>query len=133
MAKCANNKCSKEVVSVKGKRARKTCSNSCRQLFLKQRVEKSKLSKVVTIAREEWERLKSLDDRTNTLINASMGRDSCGINLDEVDKIENKQLKELTPLATKTDKIENLPPVKMDGENSIDFAARKNEWKSKNG
>jgi hypothetical protein len=42
------------------------------------------------------------------------------------------QSKELTPLATTTDKIENLPPVRMKGENSIDFATRKNEWKSKN-
>ena len=100
MAKCANNKCSNEVVSLKGKRARLTCSDSCRQIFLKQRVAESKLSKVVTIAREEWERLKGLDDRTNPLINAARARDACGINFDEVTRSEIEQQKELSTLAS---------------------------------
>jgi hypothetical protein len=117
---------------------------------LKQRVAESKLSRVVMLNNEQWDKfvktceikdlalLKNVSNITSVSISDKIGNITIFKKFDEssadtlkIDEIG--QSKELTPLATKTDKIENLPPVKMDGENSIDFAARKNEWKSKNG
>jgi endogenous inhibitor of DNA gyrase (YacG/DUF329 family) len=100
MAKCANNKCDKEVVSIKGKRARKTCSDSCRVLFWKQQAEASKISKVVTIAREEYDSLIQLRD--NPLINAKRSIDGSSADTLKMDEIG--QSKELTTLASTTPK-----------------------------
>lgn len=57
MANCLNKLCGKEVAQVKGKRQRRTCCDSCRQLFYKQSREDSKGSKMVSVDRAVYDAL----------------------------------------------------------------------------
>lgn len=54
MAKCLNKGCDNEVVSQEGKRARRTCSDSCRQQLWQKNNTKKRFIKVPI---EEWEKL----------------------------------------------------------------------------
>ena len=54
MAKCLNESCSNEVVNKEGKRARRTCSDSCRQKLWQKNNTKQRFIKVPI---EEWEKL----------------------------------------------------------------------------
>ena len=56
MAKCLNEGCSNEVVNKEGKRARRTCSDSCRQKLWQKNNTKHRFIKVPI---DEWELLMS--------------------------------------------------------------------------
>lgn len=65
MAKCLNEGCSNEVVNKEGKRARRTCSDSCRQKLWQKNNTKQRFIKVPI---DEWELLMS------ERVSASMSR-----------------------------------------------------------
>ena len=128
MAKCLNLDCSNEVISQEGKRAKKFCSNTCRQKSWQKNKQESKFIKIVY---EEWKRLTDLE---NGLLKKAIEVTTI--------PIRDKMRTELMPLIRitpdfKKESVVNVPLNKefrpiMKGESGLDYSIAKREWKLNN-
>lgn len=137
---CANPKCGKELIHVEGRKKKKYCDSKCKLADWQRLHPVKSVPKFKMIPVSEWEALQSKlkEKQANTSQEENKEDVGAGNALGEEFKTtlaglagavkDNGLLgKELEDLARRN----NHEPIRQKGEDAIDFAARKSEWKLK--
>jgi hypothetical protein len=126
MIGCLN--CGKEINPETGRRPKKFCSDKCRASFNA----KNRNKEPKWVQRETYEKLMEENKRLKEQIQAIAKPAPQEMVVNPVKTVKTKlpQSKE-SPKPPISINSEDPIPVKQDGEDALDFAVRKNEWKKR--
>lgn len=124
MAKCLNEGCDNEVVSQEGKRARRTCSDSCRQQLWQRNNTKKRFIKVPI---EEWEKLMAESEGKALYRTAIVSSVATMYDAEKTDMVKFDEAGQWQ----QSKKNEEFRPRK-DSESGMEYRIAKEEWKLNN-